>query len=271
MTIPLSQLYENFDLSVNRVRSLSKNFCQSFGITVFGYVRIYNNGMISWVTTNPDQDKFLVESGELKKNPLVSDRNLLKEGCYLDIYNRQFPGCSEFYRERANRFQMDHGMVLVRHKKDYIETCCFSGLATKRPLHQLFMNEQGLFRTFMDHFTCQLGPARLLEILAKGISLGDLKDKAELSNENGLHYPIDRSGLLEACGWQNLLKLSPREKQCLALLKEGYTYQTIGQTLGLSERTIEHHLESVKNKLCLDSRAELFLAAQKLVDFRIMQ
>lgn len=268
MSISKSQLFRNFDLSVDKVRNLSKNFCQQLAITVFGYVRIYDKGTVSWVTTSPDQDRFLVESDELSRNPLINDRSLLKEGFYLDIYNRQFPGCEEFYRDRAKLFQMDHGMVLVRHKKDYIETCCFSGLSAKRPLYQLFMNEQALFKTFMEHFTNQLDP-RLLEILSQGIPLADLKDEFHLLDENALYLSGDRAILLETCGWKKLLTLSKREKQCLALLKEGHTYHTIGLSLGLSERTVEHYLESVKNKLNLETRADLFLAAEKLVQLRM--
>jgi len=268
MHISKSQLYRNFDLSVDRVRNLTKNFCQQLAITVFGYVRIYDNGTVSWVTTCPDQDRFLVESDELSRNPLVNDRNLLKEGLYLDIYNRQFPGCDEFYRERAKLYQMDHGMVLVRHQKDYIETCCFSGLFSKRPLYQLFMNEQALFKTFMEHFTKQLD-SRLLEVLSQGILLNDLKDESNALDEDTLYLSGDRAILLEACGWKNLLTLSKREKQCLILLKDGHTYHTISLALELSERTVEHYLESVKNKLNLETRPELFLAAEKLIQFRI--
>lgn len=268
MNISKSQLYRNFDLSVDKVRNLTKNFCQHLDITVFGYVRIYDTGMVSWVTTSPDQDRFLVESDELSRNPLLNDRTLLKEGFYLDIYNRQFPGCENFYQERARLFQMDHGMVLVRHQKDYIETCCFSGLSTKRPLYQLFMNEQALFKTFMEHFRNQLD-FRLIEILSQGIPITDLKDEYNFVDIDALYLSGNRTVLVESCGWKNLLTLSKREKQCLLLLKEGHTYHTIGLALGLSERTIEHYLESVKNKLNLETRTELYLAAEKLIQFRI--
>lgn len=268
MNSSISQLYRNFDRSVDRVRNFSKDFCQKLGITVFGYVRIHDNGTISWVTTNPDQDRFLVESGELRKNPLINDRTFLKEGFYLDIYNRQFQGCEEFYRERAQRFQMDHGMVFIRHQKDYIETCCFSGLSAKRPLYQLFMNEQALFSTFMEYFTTKLDKS-LIETLSQGVLLIDLKDKSVCSNNDILYYSGDRNALLEACGVTNLLRLSKRERQCLVLFREGHTYQKIGLNLGLSERTIEHYLESAKNKLGLATRSELFLAAEKLLQLRI--
>ncbi|MFV0340230.1 MAG: helix-turn-helix transcriptional regulator [Parachlamydiaceae bacterium] len=266
MNILKSQLFRNSDLSVDRVRKLTKSFCQQLDITAFGYVRIYDNGTVSWITTNPDQDRFLVESGELSRNPLVNDRNLLKEGNYLDLYNRQFPGSEVFYRERAKFFQMDHGMVLVRHQKNYIETGCFSGHSLKKSLHQLFMNEQALFKTFLDYFVRQLDPG-LLEVLSQGISLHDLKDEKNVLEEDTLN--IDRASLLLACGQKGLLTLSKREKQCLVLLKEGHTYHSIGLALKLSERTVEHYLESVKNKLNLQSRTELIEVAERLTQLRI--
>lgn len=262
MNISKTQLYRNFDLSVDKVRKLTKDFCAQLAVTVFGYVRIHDKGTVSWLTTSPDQDRFLVESGELTRNPLVNDRKSLKEGLYLDLYNRQFPRCEEFYRERVKLFKMDHGMVLIKHQKDYIETCCFSGLSSKRPLYQLFMNEQPLFKTFMEHFTNQLD-ASLIETLSEGISMSTLKDGCR-SQEEALYFSGDKAILLEACGWKNLLTLSKREKQCLDLLKRGHTYHAIGLSLGLSERTVEHYLESVKNKLNLETRTELFLAAEKL-------
>lgn len=264
MNISKSQLFKNFDLSVDKIKKLSRNFCEPLEITVFGYVRIYDHGVVSWITTNPDQDRFLVDSGELNKNPLVNDRLILKEGCYLDTYDKQFPEAEAFYRERAKRFQMDHGMVLVRHQKDYLETCCFSGLSTKRPLYQLFMNEQTLFKKFMEHFTAQLD-VRLLTVLSQGISLLDLKDKSHLPGAGNLYLSGERIALWEACGWKNLHKLSKREKECLVLLKEGHTYSEMGVKLRLSERTIEHYLQSVRNKLGLETRAELYQAAEMIM------
>ncbi|OJU82501.1 MAG: hypothetical protein BGO10_10170 [Chlamydia sp. 32-24] len=269
MNISTSQFYKNFDLSVDRVRELSKNFCYQLAITVFGYVRIYDSGMVSWVTTCPDQDRFLVESGELSRNPLVNDKNLLKEGFYLDVYNRQFPGSEKFYRERAKFFQMDHGMVLVKHQKDYIETCCFSGLSTKRPLYQLFMNEQPMFSSFMEYFTSQLD-SRLIQILSQGLLLEDLKEESIPLDKDSLYFSGNRANLIKACGWKKLLALSKREIQCLLLLKKGHTYSKIGSALELSERTVEHYLESVKNKLNVTTRSELIIIAEKLVQLRII-
>lgn len=263
MSITVSQLCKNFESGVDKVRKLSKDFCAPLEITTFGYVRIYDDGRTSWLTSNPDQDRYLIESGALKKDPLADTKEALKEGCYLYFNDRQFSGSEQFYRERAERFQMDHGMVVVKHQKDYLETCCFSGLFSKRPLYQLFMNEQPLFHAFMEHFTEHLD-RRLLNFLEQGVAISDLKEEFGQPNNKHLKVVSDRSSLIAACGWKKLLLLSRRERECLALLRKGHSCAMIASLLELSQRTVEHYIESVKNKLGLESRAELFLAADKL-------
>lgn len=270
MNLTLQQLYKGFDLCVDKVRQLSKDFCQPLGITTFAYVRIYHHGNVSWLTSNPDHDRFLVESGALNDDPLVNTPEALKEGHYLWFNDRQFPGSEAFYRDRARLFKMDHGMVVVRHKTNYLETCCFSGLLSKVPLYNLFMNEQALFNIFMENFATQLD-RRLLTHLEQGITIEDIKasfGKSSIKGPQGFStYP---SSLIAACGYENLMQLSKREKDCLRFLKRGYSYQAIGAQLELSHRTVEHYLESVKNKLGLETRSELYLVAERLFQLKLL-
>ena len=50
--------------------------------------------------------------------------------------------------------------------------------------------------------------------------------------------------------------LSPRETEVLRLAAEGMTNKEIAYRLGLSERTVQFHLNSVYNKTGTNSRAE---------------
>lgn len=271
MSLTVQQLCKGFDLSVDKVRRLSKDFCQPLGITTFAYVRVYRDGIVSWVTSNPDQDRFLLDSEALNDDPLINTPEELKEGYYLWFNDRQFPGCEVFYRDRARLFQMDHGMVIVRHTKNYLETCCFSGLLAQRPLYNLFMNDKALFDVFMEHFTKQLD-RRLLTLLEQGITIGDIKASFGKSPKKpSLEFSTYPSSLITACGYKNLISLSTREKECLVLLKTGLSYQKIGAKLKLSHRTVEHYIESVKTKLGLDSRSELFFAAEKVLQLKLLQ
>ena len=61
--------------------------------------------------------------------------------------------------------------------------------------------------------------------------------------------------------------LSPREIEVARLLCEGYSASQIGKQIFLSSRTIEHHLERMKEKLGCSSKAELIQKARELEDF----
>jgi DNA-binding NarL/FixJ family response regulator len=51
--------------------------------------------------------------------------------------------------------------------------------------------------------------------------------------------------------------LTAREQEVVALIVEGLTNRQIAEHLVISERTAEHHVESILNKLGLASRAQV--------------
>ena len=63
--------------------------------------------------------------------------------------------------------------------------------------------------------------------------------------------------------------LSPREQQVMRLLAQGRTSKEIGQTLGISSRTVDVHRANILKKLALDNYVELvqYAAAIGLIDF----
>lgn len=60
-----------------------------------------------------------------------------------------------------------------------------------------------------------------------------------------------------ATGGAELSALSAREQQVLRLIAEGLTNKQIGQTLGISPKTVARHRDNITQKLNLSSRAEL--------------
>jgi len=59
-------------------------------------------------------------------------------------------------------------------------------------------------------------------------------------------------------------RLTPREREVLALLAEGLSNRTIAERLGISERTAKFHAGSIFAKLGADNRAEVIVRAARL-------
>jgi DNA-binding NarL/FixJ family response regulator len=65
-----------------------------------------------------------------------------------------------------------------------------------------------------------------------------------------------------------LATLTPREREVLRLIARGYLYKEAALELGISPKTVEHHVSSVLRKLQLSNRHQLsrWAAQRRLVD-----
>jgi DNA-binding NarL/FixJ family response regulator len=65
-----------------------------------------------------------------------------------------------------------------------------------------------------------------------------------------------------------LASLTPREREVLRLIARGYLYKEVGLELGISPKTVEHHVSAVLRKLQLSNRHQLsrWAAERRLVD-----
>jgi DNA-binding NarL/FixJ family response regulator len=57
------------------------------------------------------------------------------------------------------------------------------------------------------------------------------------------------------------VKLTPRQRQVLELVRLGYTNAEIGVALGIATRTVRLHTDALKRKLSVDSRRRLHAVA----------
>lgn len=63
-------------------------------------------------------------------------------------------------------------------------------------------------------------------------------------------------GAIELAGEQLKERLSERQRQCLALVGEGFTSKQIARELALSPSTVDNHLRAALERLGLNSRTD---------------
>jgi DNA-binding NarL/FixJ family response regulator len=111
------------------------------------------------------------------------------------------------------------------------------------------------------YLTKDLSPEALLRSL-RGTQRGELAMSRRFAARALRHFAdLARRGRTAAAGGDSdLMLLSPRENDVLAMLADGLTDREIAQALTISPRTVETHVSNILHKLGVRNRAE---AAQR--------
>jgi two-component system, NarL family, response regulator DevR len=111
------------------------------------------------------------------------------------------------------------------------------------------------------YLTKDLSPEALLRSL-RGTQRGELAMSRRFAARALRHFAdLARRGKIAGVGADSdLMLLSPRENDVLAMLADGLTDREIAQALTISPRTVETHVSNILHKLGVRNRAE---AAQR--------
>jgi len=58
--------------------------------------------------------------------------------------------------------------------------------------------------------------------------------------------------------------LTPRQREILTLIAQGMTYENVGKTLALTERTVRYHMTEILQRLHLENRAQVIAYAARM-------
>jgi DNA-binding NarL/FixJ family response regulator len=110
------------------------------------------------------------------------------------------------------------------------------------------------------YLTKDLSPEALLRSI-RGTQRGELAMSRRFAARALRHFAdIARRGRVSVGAESDLMLLSPRENDVLAMLADGLTDREIAQALTISPRTVETHVSNILHKLSVRNRAE---AAQR--------
>jgi len=167
--------------------------------------------------------------------------------------------------ERAHEFNIANGITLTHRVPDGVEFY-FLG-TTPQNIHAptLFMSNMDLLERFIVYFHDKAS-ALINEAEKHKIKLNKTYsrsiDPSEIATIFSKNAHIDKEAFIE----ETLIKhyivdqntiLSQRELDCIQALLQGKTTKEMGEILFISPRTVETHLNAVKEKLCCRTRSEL--------------
>ena len=146
------------------------------------------------------------------------------------------------------------------------------GMEATRQIKKKFPAVQILVLTMhrTDEFFFETLRAGASGYILKSAKTSDLLEAIRVVNRGEVFlYPALAqrlvSGYLKLANWEedSQSKLSPREKEILLLMAEGYTFKNIAEKLFISTSTVNSHRSNIMSKLGLNSRQELIEFARK--------
>jgi DNA-binding CsgD family transcriptional regulator len=247
----LTDLVKQYTIKHDRLlKSICAPLKEAFGIDSFIYYIIEEDGRFGILSNHAEQAECYYTEELYLKNPFMVHPKLLRSGCAL-VPAITDPCFQELFREQ---FQIHYLLLITKRTGNAIECFLFSSKELNPHTCAEFFAKSDVLHKFTLYFK-RKAEALITEMLSDGFNLKEAKGGAffkhdpltPLSNHNGATLKFLKT----------VFPLSIREEECLELFKQGKSSQSTAATLGLSQRTVEHYFDNIKDKLGCSSKWEL--------------
>jgi DNA-binding CsgD family transcriptional regulator len=240
------------------------DFCKPLndylGISLFVYYKVYKDG--SYISLSNDEKvtkryissinhdaiffQNYLKNNSNKKIILVCLENPINQGMQLYHDNDYIYGLS----------------IVTEENETYIEICCFIANKNNSQIKEFYIKHYQVLERFSKSFK-----ETFSDKLIRAESY-----KAKYKNGFDFYLPeyqetsiYDIKAFLEAIGANSnllnidgqIIKLTKREMQCLELVDKGCSAKIIGRELLLSPKTIENHINNIRQKTGVYNRHDL--------------
>ncbi|MDF2868078.1 MAG: hypothetical protein K0S11_1548, partial [Gammaproteobacteria bacterium] len=270
-TLDISNLKQSVALTTgNDIAQICQCINDAFGITYFSYVKAYEDGTHFCIANTPSWLELFYSKLLDKTCAFARGSNLYGSGNVLwTTLNQQ-----HIYGPAKEYFNIDNGITLIRQTKEACDFYCFGSKPDNHTIINFYLNNLDILQHFILYFR------------EKGKSI---IEKAELDRQilpvfqrnlpKQLDYTFEVAPQIRAKFLADLsleqyilanVYLTKRETQCLWLLSKGQTAKDIGKRLGISNRTVETHLQHLKTKTNLARKSDLVSFATLEQNYQVL-
>jgi DNA-binding CsgD family transcriptional regulator len=228
----------------------------AFGVTSIVYQRNFNDGSEIRLSNQPAWLKHFYEQGYYRVSGFEKHPDQYQSGLVVWSHLSHH----QPILTAARSFDIDHGMTLIKKTDDGCEFY-FIGTTHNRPYTtNLLLNHQDFLQRFTLYFKEQ-AVSLLKTAYMQRLTIAN-KYEHVISDEQGIPFKTTSANFAQALTLKkihlaNNTVLSGREMSCAKLLLQGMTARGIAERLFISPRTVETHLQHLKQKLNCRTKAEL--------------
>lgn len=245
----------------SELMSICKPLFANFGIKNFRYMKMYNNYKYISLGTNLkyleaylqniDQPGRLFEPSEIYSKGIMDNSKL----CHFLWPNQYHSDEKDPLFNLMYEFDVWHGFTISRAIENYVEIWSFTADKSSTGMTQFYMNNQNILDCFVLYFDLKIQDIVInmpKEGLARFKAPFDM-NMCHFTNPNeenicNFFKSLDLSNFPISTDKGNA-HLTCREVECFTHIALGYTAKQVGNTLNISSRTVEAHLNSIKQKL----------------------
>jgi DNA-binding CsgD family transcriptional regulator len=238
-----------------RIDSIGASFFQKLGITHFGYIKIFKNGTMFRMANNKEWTKEFFKREYYNDAAFYNMKNVSKEKRRLSLLTGEPQG--EHLISLCTNFNIWNALVVYEKFNDYGELWFFGTSAQNTEAINFYINNEIILKKFTlyfkDKFSDELNNINDGNIIYSDIKLLD-NNVQEQKNINDFFNEIK----INYYKITDELSISKKEFKYLSYLIQGKTAKEIARLTDVSFRTVEFHLNNVKQKANCKKKSHLF-------------
>lgn len=249
----------------DRIKSACIKLFDCFNLNHFYYYKISNLGGFSFFDSNASWGEyFSAEKLYLGYRYLRHPKYFQDSILLLNSSNVEDENVRKIYDSGREKFDFMTDLKVINRMSDGFEAYGFSSNTSNENQVSLLLSELPMLRLFVKWLKVD---NRFLfsKLEDSQISLVELIGDSFYNNPfSNKSQVISKQALLQKMGIEGGESLTTRESEVIRLVLQGYSAGRVASQLYLSKRTVEHHIERIKQKLRCESKAELIQKAREL-------
>ncbi len=242
------------------------DFFKNLRLNYFDYARFYDDGRMLFLFSDCKWVNYFFTHPNY-----VSPASYLTPGVHLW---RDYVG-HDFIKIANSSFQHGHGVTFVTENIDFVEVMNFAASVENTMAPYLYINKQNLLIEIGQHIT-----HTLQDLIKKAESEPLILTAYNRPQSSILEWPVDSNinfSIAESIQKNCLItmnseqasypfSITKREADCLSHLLKGDSAKVIAKKLIISHRTVEKHLDAIREKAGCRTRLELisYLSTKKI-------
>lgn len=239
---------------VEKIDSICTPLFHHFGMTHFGYIKIYNNGSMLRVANNQQWTRRYFEKGFYNDGSLYNIHTLSKDKSHFLLLTGQPEG--EHLSSLCKEFNIWNALAIYEKFDEYIDFWFFGTSRENTEAINFYMNKICVLNKFILYFKDRLfhdlNGIHSDKLIHSNIQILENTNEEKEKIKNFLDslcikfYKID-----------DHVSITKNEFEYLFYLAQGKTSKEIARLTGGSFRTIEFHLDAIKRKAKCQNKAQL--------------